>query len=101
MTRRPLAAEAAARTAGDAMATLSTIVVVHAAAAPEARELMALCPDHLVLLQSGVPWAGLDEVVGASSVLPCEACVLLDHEVGVCRSRPGHAARVGSGGAVR
>jgi hypothetical protein len=52
----------------------STVVVVHDQAAPEARVLLALCPDDLALLQRGVGRVGLDEVVGSSSALACELC---------------------------
>ena len=52
----------------------STVVVVHDHAAPTARVLLALCPDDLALLQRGLSWVGLDEVVGPSSALACELC---------------------------
>ena len=92
MTRGLLAPEEAA--------TPSTVVVVHDTAAPKGRELMALCPDHLALLQAGVRWAGVDEVVGASRVLPCAACALLDRAL-PSAPLPVPAARSGgSGGAA-
>jgi hypothetical protein len=72
------------------MTALSTSVVVHDTAVPEARELLARCPDHLALLQAGVRWAGVDEVVSGSSVLPCEACAFLDGE----RTKPGEGLSV-------
>ena len=63
------------------MSSRSTIVVLHETAAPEARQLLALCADHLGLLRAGVRWAGVDEVVGTSRVLPREACAPLDREL--------------------
>jgi hypothetical protein len=60
---------------------LSTVVVVHNNAAPEGRQLMALCRDHLALLQAGIRRAGIDEVIGTSHVLACEACALLEQDV--------------------
>jgi hypothetical protein len=63
------------------MNLLSTVVVVHDHAAPQARQLMALCPDHLALLQAGIRWAGIDEVIGISHVLACEACAFLEQDV--------------------
>ena len=67
------------------MGSLSSIVVVHDEAAPEARQLMALCQDHLALLHV-VRWAGVDEVVGTSRMLSCEACAL----VGLALTRMPH-----------
>ncbi len=64
------------------MNALSTVVVVHDRAAPEARVLLALCPDDLALLRRDVGWVALDEVIGISSLLPCEACVFLHRELG-------------------
>ena len=62
------------------MNLLSTVVVIHDNAAPEVRQLLALCPDHLTLL-AGVRWAGVDEVIGTSNLLSCEACVLVKQEL--------------------
>jgi len=59
------------------MGSVSAIVVLHEEGAPEARQLMALCPEHLALLRA-IRWVALDEVVGTSRVLRCEACTLLD-----------------------
>jgi hypothetical protein len=59
----------------------STVVVVHDRAAPEARVLLALGPDHLASLGHGLGWLVLDEVVGTSNVLPCEACARLDRKL--------------------
>ena len=65
---------------GGISSSVSTVVVLHEEAAPEARQLMALCPDHLALFYAGIRWAVIDEVVGTSGALPCEACALLDPE---------------------
>jgi hypothetical protein len=62
------------------MNLLSTVVVVHDDAAPEVRQLLAPCREHLAL-RAGVGWAGVDEVIGTSRVLACEACALLEQEV--------------------
>ncbi len=64
------------------MNALSTIVIVHDRAAPEVRELIALCSRHLALLRGRVPWASVDEVVGSSSTLPCQICALPDDAAG-------------------
>jgi len=81
------------------MCGLSTVVVVHEEAAPEARQLMALCPDHLALLHAAVRWAGIDEVVGTSRVLSCEACALPDQDL-TSVPLPVSAARSGGRGEV-
>jgi hypothetical protein len=56
------------------MNSARTVVVVHDRAAPEARVLLALCPNDLALLRRGVSWVRLDQVVGPSSALACELC---------------------------
>ena len=62
---------------------------------------MALCPGHLALLHAAVRWASVDKVVGASRVLPCEACALLDRAVATCRPYwEQHARTEAAGGAV-
>ena len=55
---------------------MTTVVVVHETAAPDTRALVALCPEHLRLLKSAA-WAHIDELVGYSSLLACEACALI------------------------
>jgi len=55
---------------------MGTVVVVHETAAPEIRRLVALCDDHLTIVKRAT-WAAVDEVVGFSSVLACEACDLV------------------------
>ena len=62
------------------MNLLSTVVVVHDHAVPEVRELLALCTLDLDLLRTRVQWASVDEVVGSSSTLRCQVCILLDDE---------------------
>ena len=55
---------------------LTTILVVHETTTPEVRVLVALCTVHLKRLKRA-DWAGVDEVVGYSSLLGCEACALM------------------------
>jgi hypothetical protein len=54
---------------------MTTVVVVHETAAPGVQRLLALCADHAAVLKR-VPWAGVDELVGFSTVMECEACAL-------------------------
>ena len=56
---------------------LTTVVVVHHADAPAKQATVTLCDEHLVSLR-GATWAGIDELVGFSAVMECEACALLD-----------------------
>ena len=58
------------------MDRLTAVVVVHEAAAPDVRRLVALCTEHMRILE-GASWAGVDELVGFSSVMECEACRLI------------------------
>jgi hypothetical protein len=51
-------------------------------------------------LRAGVRWAGVDEVVGASRVLACEACALLDQQLESSRL-PVPDAGAGSGPSSR
>lgn len=55
------------------MQSLTTVVVVHATAAPNRRLLVALCDEHTALLQRA---ARIDELVGFSAIVDCEACAL-------------------------
>ena len=55
------------------MDRMTTVVVVHETAAPGVQRLLALCADHAAVLKR-VPWAGVDELVGFSTVMECEAC---------------------------
>ena len=52
---------------------LTTVVVVHATTAPNRPLLVALCDEHTALLQSA---ARIDELVGFSAIVDCEACAL-------------------------
>jgi hypothetical protein len=54
---------------------LSTVVVVHETVAPNVRRLLALCDEHAAILRRA-RWAGVDEIVGFSTVMECEACAL-------------------------
>ena len=55
---------------------LTTVVVVHETAAPDVRRLVALCDEHVRILERA-SWARVDELVGFSSVMDCEACALI------------------------
>ena len=50
---------------------MTTIVVVHASAAPTRPLLVALCDEHLALLHRV---GRIDELVGFSTIMDCEAC---------------------------
>ena len=52
---------------------MTTIVVVHATAAPTRPLLVALCDEHMALLYRA---ARIDELVGFSTIVGCEACAL-------------------------
>jgi hypothetical protein len=56
------------------MQGLTTVVVVHATAAPNRPLLVALCDQHTALLQRA---ARIDELVGFSAIADCEACALI------------------------
>ena len=55
---------------------LTTVVIVHETTAPEVRVLVAVCSEHQKILERA-PWALVDELVGFSSVMDCEACRLI------------------------
>ena len=55
---------------------LTTVVVVHETAAPDVPRLVALCAEHARILKRA-SWARVDELVGFSSVMDCEACALI------------------------
>ena len=54
---------------------MTTVVVVHETAAPNVRCLVALCTEHVTILERA-PWARVDDLVGFSTVMECEACTL-------------------------
>ena len=67
---------------------LSTIVVVHETGAPHVRRLLALCDEHATILK-GARWAGVDEIVGFSTVMECEACAVMgDSHASLFGDRP-------------
>jgi hypothetical protein len=55
---------------------LTTVVVVHETASPTVRRLLALCDEHVTILKRA-SWGGIDELVGFSTVIDCEACELI------------------------
>jgi len=57
------------------MGGMTTVVVVHETAAPNVRCLVALCTEHVTMLERA-PWARVDDLVGFSTVIECEACTL-------------------------
>jgi hypothetical protein len=52
---------------------MTTVVVVHPTATPNRPLLVALCDEHTALLYRA---ARIDELVGFSTILDCEACAL-------------------------
>ena len=59
------------------MAGLTTVLVVHETQAPAVLTLVALCDEHRAMLRRAT-WCGVDELVGFSSAMACEACALID-----------------------
>jgi hypothetical protein len=55
---------------------MTSVVVVHHAEAPGVQRIVALCTDHEAFLRRQ-PWAKVDELVGFSTVMQCEACALM------------------------
>jgi hypothetical protein len=55
---------------------MTTVVVVHETASPSVRRLLALCDEHVAILKRA-SWGGVDELVGFSTVMDCEACELV------------------------
>jgi len=55
---------------------ITTVVVVHETDAPYVLRLLALCAEHAAVVKRA-SWAGVDEVVGFSTVMDCEACGLM------------------------
>ena len=68
---------------------LTTVVVVHETTAPDLRRLVALCAEHVRILKRA-SWARVDELVGFSSVMDCEACALIPETAPP--EQPHHAA---------
>ena len=52
---------------------MTTVIVVHDSAATDRPMLVALCDEHLALLYRA---ARIDELVGFSTILDCDACAL-------------------------
>ena len=57
------------------MQRMTTVVVIHATTAPNRPLLVALCEEHTALLHRA---ARIDELVGFSTTMDCEACSLID-----------------------
>jgi hypothetical protein len=55
------------------MQGMTTVVIVHASAAPNRPVLAALCDEHTALLHRA---ARIDELVGFSAIADCDACAL-------------------------
>ncbi len=58
------------------MEGMTTVVVVHETASPSVRRLLALCDEHVTILKRA-SWGRVDELVGFSTVMDCEACELV------------------------
>ena len=59
------------------MTALPTVLVVRELKpATETCAIVALCPEHTAMLKTG-RWARIEEVVGFSSLMHCEACALI------------------------
>jgi hypothetical protein len=54
---------------------LTTVFVVHEMRQPSVRALVVLCSEHAAILKRA-SWAGVDELVGFSTVIDCEACAM-------------------------
>ena len=73
---------------------LTTVFVVHEIRQPSVRALVVLCSEHAAILKRAA-WAGVDELVGFSSVIDCEACAMLPNEIlpmdaDLLQARPRH-----------
>jgi hypothetical protein len=78
----------------DVVQVLTTVVVVHDADAPAKQATVTLCDEHLVALRRAT-WASIDELIGFSAVMGCEACPLIDNRAvegcaGATESQPRH-----------
>ena len=58
------------------MAGLTSVVVVREVQTTSACAIVALCAEHTGILKTA-RWARLEEVVGFSSLMSCEACSLM------------------------
>ena len=58
------------------MAGLTTVVVVREVQTTSARAILALCAEHTAMLRTA-RWVRIEEVVGFSSLMHCEACALI------------------------
>jgi hypothetical protein len=58
------------------MPGLTTVVVVCEVHTASACAIVALCAEHTAMLETA-RWARIEEVVGFSSLMYCEACALI------------------------
>jgi hypothetical protein len=58
------------------MAGLTSVVVVREIQTTSACAIVALCAEHTAMLETA-RWARIEEVVGFSSLMSCEACSLM------------------------
>ena len=58
------------------MAGLTNVVVVREVHTTSACAIVALCAEHTAMLETA-RWARIEEVVGFSSLMHCEACALI------------------------
>ena len=58
------------------MAGLTNVVVVREVHTTSACAIVALCAEHTAMLETA-RWARIEEVVGFSSLMSCEACSLM------------------------
>ena len=72
---------------------MTSVVVVHHVEAPGIQRIVALCADHEAFLRRQ-PWAKVDELVGFSTVMECEACTLMCQRASdASATRPQNARR--------
>jgi len=53
-----------------------SVFLVHETSTPDCRVLVGVCDDHTNRLKRAT-WVRIDELIGFSSVLDCEACALM------------------------
>jgi hypothetical protein len=58
------------------LAGLTSVVVVREVQTTSACAIVALCAEHTAMLETA-RWARIEEVVGFSSLMSCEACALI------------------------